>query len=351
MITEMNITALRMERLHFTEKATNEENDDYDVLFRDISPVPTVFWSSPGDPPTLPYHADFNDTMYNNRRRAARTIVKGRFQKGMVGYIYKDELELYAALYKKPIEFFTPIQGEILDLLRREGPMSIQYMKKITKHLIKNLSPALQQLQQAYLVFEDQVDSEWDRAWYPMETEFPDFDINRYTVTEALKIVVSRYAFRMVAFDLSMLKSFFKLPDKQIKDALIELVSENVLLETEFGCIRADDYELLKINDYELKHSAIVLQRSDILIRSYEHILKKRFEIKGTRVLQYILIEGEFHGAVYGAFRFSPNEIDDVILDDEKYMIYKEQIINGIYVANSFESPISKFMGKPYTVG
>lgn len=353
MLNENSLTALRMERLHFINKA--DLDSGYDELFRDLSPVPAVFWSSPGDAPTLPFHTDFNDRVYNDRRRAVREIVKGRFQKGLVGYIEAKEQELFAALYKKPINCFSMLESEILDLLQREGPMNVQYMKQMTKHLIKELSPALNKLQQAYIVFEDQVDSEWDRAWYLMESEFPDFDINRYTVVEALEIVLYRFAKRLVAFDENMAKSYYKLNAKDIKTALENLVNAGSLVQTEFGYMLPDDIKFLGENDFELPKLALVIHRNDFLARTYEYVLNKRYISKEFKTMQYILINGEFKGAVYGNFRFSPNEIEDIVLDSDidetEKEALKERIIDGVYMANQYESPIKNYCGKPYDGG
>lgn len=56
---------------------------------------------------------------------------------------------------------------------------------------------------------------------------FPDTDLERYTKTEALKIVLQRFAYRMVWFKIDMAKSFYKLSLKEIKLAVKELVEAN----------------------------------------------------------------------------------------------------------------------------
>jgi hypothetical protein len=58
--------------------------------------------------------------------------------------------------------------------------------------------------------------------------------------------------------------------------------------------------------------------------------LKQRF--KGHEVLQYLLIDGEFKGAVLGHWRIGPYDIDDVLIEikPEEIEKRKEEIIMAI---------------------
>jgi hypothetical protein len=38
--------------------------------------------------------------------------------------------------------------------------------------------PALHRLQSAFLVYEDQTDSDWERSWYDFATEWPEVEID-----------------------------------------------------------------------------------------------------------------------------------------------------------------------------
>lgn len=69
-----DLIALRMERLCLPSEdrpGGTKRLEDYDTLFRDLSPVPTVAWCAPGTPPSLANHAGFDDDAYNARRRAS----------------------------------------------------------------------------------------------------------------------------------------------------------------------------------------------------------------------------------------------------------------------------------------
>ena len=75
------------------------------------------------------------------KMRGSRTIMKGRFQNGNIAYIYADELELFAAVYRKD-KPLTDTELELCELLNREGPMTIHVMKEFTGMLTKEITPA-----------------------------------------------------------------------------------------------------------------------------------------------------------------------------------------------------------------
>jgi len=89
-MVEINIKKaihLSLKRQNLIEK---KEDADYERLFRLMSPVPTLFWTAPGEPPLIQHRVDIDDKTLNNYNRANRNIIKGRFRGGSVGYIYKD---------------------------------------------------------------------------------------------------------------------------------------------------------------------------------------------------------------------------------------------------------------------
>jgi len=335
-----------MERQYFDIKA-NE--NDYDDLFRLMSPIPTVFWCRPGEAPSIYFRTDFNDLMYNHRRRESRIIVKGRFQNGSIAYVEKKELELFAALYRKPLIRKTDIQIELQELLEREGPMNIKVIKEMTGLLVKQITPALHRLQEAFIVYEDQVDNDWDRGWYLFKSEFPDLDLNRYTKDEALQVVILRFGKLNVWFDPQMVNSFYKLPIKDIIKNIDSLVDKKILIEHNNGYMLKSDYDFLQNIDIEVSKSVYLLHRNDYLVKANEHILKEKFKNDKFTVLQYLLIDGEIKGAVVGKIKNGPFILEDIVLDlsIDKIGLYKDAIIEAVYMVNSHEhSPIKKFNGE-----
>ena len=162
-MTQTKITALRMERQFLTHKASQQE---YNALYRDTQPGQNVYWHGFGDPPSITYRATFDDIEYNRMRQRERLLIKGRFQGGNLGWIERDDLELFAGLSMKPLTMPTDKQEMLLTLIRREGPLNIQIMKEMTGLLVKEITPVLHRLQEAFLIYEDQYDGEWDRGWY-----------------------------------------------------------------------------------------------------------------------------------------------------------------------------------------
>ena len=342
---EQNIIALRMERQFLTRKANEAE---YNRLYRDISPVQNVYWNGFGDPPSITFRAEFNDIEYNRARQNNRVLVKGRFQGGNVGFVELTELELFAGLYKKPIDKLNPIQAVLYELIEREGPLNIGQMKETTGFLVKEITPELHKLQEAFLIFEDQYDGEWDRGWYKFEDMFPDLNISEYTRHDALSVILKRFAYRHVFFDVKMAKSFYKLPEKEIKSAADDLIEQGELIIHNNGYILKSDLELLEKTNLAAPKSVFVLHRNDFLVKSSDHIIKEKFKHSEHDTLQYILLDGEFKGAVIGKFKNGPYILEDIALDlpDDEKISRKAEILAAVYQVNSREnSPLKKYCG------
>lgn len=328
------IISLRMERQFLLGSKADEE--EYISLYRDTQPGQNLYWHGFGEPPVLSFRAGFNDIEFNRQRQLKRQLIKGRFGGGNLGWIMSEDLELFAALYRKPLSKPTESQLQILELIRREGPFNIQQLKEDTGLLVKQLTPILHRLQEAFLIYEDQYDGEWDRGWYKFEEMFPEANLERYTRREALKTVLKRFAYRLVLFDVPMAKSFYKLPEKEIKAAVLELVSENVLTECENGFILKTDSEILEKYEAKSVEGIFVIHRSDFLVRANEHMLKETVNSLSDNpdydhdTLQYLFIDGEFHGATLGHFRYGPYDMNDIVCDLPDSESRKEEIIKAV---------------------
>lgn len=345
---DAKIISLRMERQCFIHKA---DKDEYINLYRDTQPGQNVYWNGFGQPPTLSFRADFDDIEFNRDRQLKRKLIKGRFSGGNLGWIVPEDIELFVALYCKPLVKPTEIQLRVLELIEREGPLNIQQIKEETGLLVKEITPALHRLQEAFLIYEDQYDGEWDRGWYKFAEMFPEVDPDKYIRLEAIKIVLQRFAYRLVWFDTAMAKSFYKLPAKEIKLAVNELVAEGFLVESNSGYMLKSDGKLL--TNYEPKALDFVyaVHRNDFIYKAHEHILKEMAKrlTEGLEYdhepLQYLLIDGEFHGASVGHFRNGPYDLNDIVCDLPDAENRKDEIIEAIKYVNYGKAP-SRFMGK-----
>lgn len=343
------ITSLRMERQCLVNKADEAE---YLKLYRDTQPGQNVYWNGFGQPPTLSFRADFDDAEFNRQRQTERKLIKGRFSGGNLGWIIPEDLELFAALYRKPLT--KPAENQLLlwKIIERDGPLNIQQMKEETGLLVKEITPALHRLQEAFLIYEDQYNGEWDRGWYRFSEIFPDCDLQRYTRYEALKIVLQRFAYRHVEFDTAMAKSFYKLPEKEIKAAVNELIGEGIFIKSENGFMLESDAEILESYEPVKLNFVYAMHRNDFLVKSNEHILKEKFRPLYDSLeydhepLQYLLIDGEFHGASVGHFRNGPYDLNDVVCDLPNADERKDEIISAVAKVN-FGKMAERFMGKP----
>lgn len=342
------VNSLRMERQFFTKGANEEE---YVELYRDMQPGLNVYWNGFGQPPVLSFRAAFDDLEFNRERQMKRELVKGRFAGGNLGWIMRSEMELFAGLYRKPLTNPTEIQWEILHLIEQAGPFTIQQIKEETGYLVKEITPVLHRLQEAFLIYEDQYDGEWDRGWYLFTEMFPNCYLERYSRKDAIKVVLRRFAYRQVVFDIAMAKSYYKLPEKEIKLAAAELVKEGVLVENEGAYLLQEDVSLLAKYEPKPLNFVYAVHRNDFLYKSNEHMLKEQFKPLYEQMeydnepLQYLLIDGEFHGAVVGRFRNGPYDLNDVVCDLPDAEARKEEILAAVREVNFGRGP-ERFMGK-----
>lgn len=343
-----HLLALRMERQYLTAPAGEEE---YLSLYRDCQPGQNVYWNGFGQPPTLSFRAAFDDLEFNRRRQLDRRLIKGRFAGGNLGWIVPEDLELFAALYRKPLTSPTEIQLALLETIEREGPVTIQQLKEESGLLVKVLTPALHRLQEAFLIYEDQNDGQWDRGWYPFREMFPQADLERFTRQEALEQVLLRFARRMVWFDSGMAKSFYRLPEKEIKAALARLVGAGELVPSGTGFLRTQDRELLAEPSAQPPRSVYAVHRNDMLYKAQEPALKEMVKplTEGLdydhEPLQYLLIDGRFCGAVVGHFRNGPYDLNDVVCSLPDAWERREEILEAVRAVNFGRGP-QRFLGK-----
>ncbi|MGN0479592.1 MAG: hypothetical protein ACI4GO_09170, partial [Hominenteromicrobium sp.] len=348
MMKQDTITALRMERQFLTRPA---EENEYDALYRDTQPGQNVYWNGFGQPPTLTFRTEFDDKAYNAERQLRRVLVKGRFQGGNLGWIGREDMELFACAFRKPLGKPTAEQLAILELIEREGPLTIQQIKEITGLLVRQITPVLHRLQEAFLIYEDQYDGAWDRGWYPFAEAFPETDLNKYTRREALEILLPRFAYRHVVFDVKMAKSFYRLPEKDLRAAVSSLCAGGVLCETEGGYMRTEDALYLETYEPVPLHFIRAMHRNDFLVKSNEHVLKERFRPLCENLpydhepLQYLLVDGEFRGAVVGHFRNGPYDLNDVVLDAPELAARRAEILSAVRGVNFGDTP-ARFMGE-----
>lgn len=293
------------------------DHTGYVDAFRMLQPVSPVFFSRPGDPPTLTHRTQFADRTLAERLRANRTIVKGRFLGGGIGYVLADDLDVYANAFCKPLERPTAVQEEVLEAVCGAGPLTPRQIKEETGLLNKQIGPALHRLQQAFLVYEDQVDTDWDRAWYDFAAEWPDVRIEDARVEQSAATVLERFFSAHVFATFEQVKDWSRLPAKVLKRVVEKLENAGPLRPAEIdglgaGWIHAD----AQVSDGKPDASVFMLHKADYLVRSHVSELKRRYGKEET--LQYLLIDGTFQGAVLGHWRIGPHDVDDIVLDIPK---------------------------------
>ncbi len=301
-------------RRHLLAEPTADTNA-YFHLFRLVQPVAPPAMSYPGSPPELVHRARFDAAAAADKLRANRTLVKGRFLNGNVGYVFADDLELYATAFRKPVTRVSEIQQVVYDKLSSLGPLTPRQLREETGLLNKQVMPALHRLQTAFLVHEDQPDEDWEREWRLFEDEWPDVDLEQRTKQEAAADVIERFLRAHVFATSAQVKDWSALPKRLLEGVLSDMESSGRLTAVEVEdmgvgwILGADDMP----HSRAAAPSAFSMHRHDPLVLARATELKRLY--KGMEILQHLPIDGEFRGAVVGHWRIGPYDVDDVVLD------------------------------------
>jgi hypothetical protein len=345
MKTDINLAAILAERLRrqrLTEPLKDPEK--YVEFFGLLQPVSPVGSSRPGDPPRLVHRTVFDDGALAGQMREERIIVKGRFLGGTIGYVLAEDLELYANAFCRPLSGLNETQQTVLDAIIRSETLTPRQIKEETGLLNKQIMPALHRLQKAFLVYEDQVDSDWERNWYEFSAEWPEINLEEEQWDSAAAQVLLRFLRCHVFATSEQLKDWSRWPSKPLA-RLVRDMEENGALSPQVvqglgeGWICAQDTSL-KL--YKSPPSVFMLHASDILTRSHASELKRRFG--DQEVLQYLLIDGAFQGAVLGHWRIGPHDVEDIIveLSAAERMNRREEILKA--VAWQYRPPHSRIL-------
>jgi hypothetical protein len=330
------IISNRYVRHGFNELLRDFNEDEYINVFRKLQPVSPIFFTMPGDAPTLRHRSLYNNKVLAERLRNEGKMMKGRFNGGRVGYVLKDEFELYGKAYTKPVSRWNEVMRSVFDYVSESDGIMKETVKEELPFRNPKITSALNRLQEAFLLLEVQSDDDWDTAWFNMESEFKKIIPDLPSKIE----IVKRYLHTMVAADFKMIQSWCEFKVKDIKVILDYLIEKDEITETEFGYMLKEDLDLKEISiDYDIQ----LLDLNDMMIRSYVHEIKEKFD---EEILQYLLIDGEIKGICVGHWRIGPHSIDDIILWDCEPSEVKDKILTSIedYYGNHVD--VLKYNGK-----
>ncbi|MBT3603386.1 MAG: hypothetical protein HOE48_05925 [Candidatus Latescibacteria bacterium] len=290
-------------------------------LFRLLQPVSTVAYAYPGSPPGLVHRTAFEHHKVADLLRGKQTLLKGRFLGGGIGYVCADDLAIYATAFRKPLKELNYLQKTVFDILDGTGPLTPRQIKEESQMfdgeglLNKEIMPALHRLQTAFLVFEDQQDTDWERGWNTFSAEWPDVDLEDMDWTEAAMEVLRRFFQANVFATLENVKDWSGLALKSLKLVIAELEQSGDLVPFEdadlgAGWLFAD---VVDLKTQDVPKMTLMLHKADPLVQAHASELKRQFA--GEEVLQYLLIDGEFKGAVLGHWRIGPHDVDNVVVE------------------------------------
>jgi hypothetical protein len=226
-----------------------------------------------------------------------------------------EDLGLYANAFRRPLQAMSETQEQVFEALHFGGPLTPSLVKEETGLLKKQINPALQRLQEAFLVYEDQVDDDWERGWYEFSSEWPEIALNDAERETSAAEVVTRFLEAFVFATEEQLRDWTQWPRKRIAALIADLEAGGRIAATEVeglgeGWSRPED---LSVRAASPARTAFLLNRGDFLSRAHKSELERRFG-RGD-ILQFVYVAGEFAGVVRGHWGFKPFDIDDVEME------------------------------------
>jgi len=347
MISRETILAERLRRQHLLDLI--QSRDDYLALFASLQPVSPPYFSCPGSPPSMTHRTTFDNMELAGHFRERRELVKGRFLNKTIGYVLEGDLELYANAFRRPLEKMSWMHRRVFEALATTGPLTPRQISEETGFLNKEIMPALHRLQEAFLVYEDQLTTDWERGWYVFASEWPEITVEAARWEPSACEVLRRFLSVVVFATAQQIKDWSGWAAKEVKTLLARLEAQGVLLRTAIsglgeGWLLAEDAAL---HTDPAPPTVFMLHKADPLVRMHAGELKARYA--GVEVLQYLLIDGAFQGAVLGHWRIGPHDVDDILLDlpPMECASRREDIISAVaWGYNPPHSRIIKYAGQ-----
>src|SRR5690606_15606691 len=123
---------------------------------------------------------------------------------------------------------------------------------------------------QAFLLFEEQADIDWERPWYPMQQVFPDLTVSNTSWDESARVVIRRFVDAMAFATTERIVDWTQFPRAKV-NAVVENMRAGGALQSarviEFGdgWVNAGD----KWDNGLTPESVYMLHKADFLVRAH----------------------------------------------------------------------------------
>ncbi|HEX7005002.1 MAG TPA: crosslink repair DNA glycosylase YcaQ family protein [Trueperaceae bacterium] len=311
------ILAARAVRHHLTPSSRGSSDSDYLEIVGQLGPLRPPSFEFPGTPVVLfDRHEDAAGSSaqeVGERIRRQRLVFKGRFQGGKVAYVRTSDVPIYLAAFRRERPLTGP-ERVVLEVLESEGPLHKSDLAEVSGVRGRELSAALQRLQEAFLVFEQQLETEWDNAWFSLEREQPEWLVAAPEQDLARLEVLRRFSRAHVATSAQEAKDWSGFPLRQVRELLTELTESGELTRVAIDGwgerFMASDWEPV-----EPEASLAILDPGDPLVTAQASVLKRKFD--GLPALKYVYVDGDVAGIATGRWGIGPFDVDDVVFIEE----------------------------------
>jgi hypothetical protein len=286
-----------------------ETEADYLALLPRLAPWRPPAFEFPGLPAYSPDRCANDNGSVASARALAESVrrqgllVKGRFQHGHIAYVPVQGIDRYAAAFTKAI-IPSAQEERIVQTLKQEGPLHKQDLAQLAGIKGRDLSAALTRLQRAFLVFEDQRETEWNNAWFASD-EHPDWLAVPLAQSLARQAVLARWAEGLGFVSAQMAAAWSGWPQKECAVHLRELYARDVLSEGYLAESNEQGY-LCQWQTPAPVSCLALLDLADPLVLADEWRFKTNLP---NPVLKYLCLDGQLVGVLEGRWGISGHTV------------------------------------------
>ncbi|HEX2863336.1 MAG TPA: crosslink repair DNA glycosylase YcaQ family protein [Deinococcales bacterium] len=307
-----NLLAARQRRQFLSPSSRGQTDGDYLRILGALAPVRPPSFSFPGTPVCLAgRHEDPTPRPGESVRREGR-VVKARFQHGLVAYVPREDLRLFAAAHARPL-LPDRTTDTVLEALRAEGPLPKSLIAELTGAPSKALNAAMLALQRAFLIVEEQTETEWDSPWCAVESEHPGWLEDWPDRADARREVLRRFLEANAAATPREAADWSGFPQREAAGLLAELAARGEAEALDLDGQPAYAAPGLAGTPVEVEPVLVTLDPGDPLVTARASALKARFP---DPVLRWVYQDGAIVGALEGRWGIQANRAAGLNLPD-----------------------------------
>jgi ATP-dependent Lhr-like helicase len=308
-------------------------------ILKALQPVKAISGGMPGTAPHPRTRMSDYDDDWTERLRASAKLIKGRFMRGNVAYVSRNDLALYAAAFRRPTRAAGSLSAQrILEGLERHGPMLKSTLRELTGLERGRFNQSLTALNRSFEAMEIQRTLDWDSPWDLYRRSYPEADVDAWRQVDARSEVLRRFTRAFGPATITEMADWSGWQPRIIQKLLDDLLQDNKLAE-----IRIDERDELTylaqedtgdLREVEPASPFLAwLPSSDPLVSPQWSYLVDVYRVERLPYcLGAVVEDGEIIGAAWGHYKRRFAHIEELNVEPEIVHVppYIDQVLAAL---------------------